>query len=418
MRKLSILFVVVAVFAVCPPPEAMAKIYVDISSPVFRQFPIALYDFSEDRTGKEISKIIQADLEFTGLIYFINKDAFLEAKTDDFNRKNWMPLGVDAVLKGDLKITDKLEVTIRFYDVVESSVILFKKYTTEKGMVESIAHTVSEDVYFALTGQKGIFRSKLSYIADRGNTKELMVMDYDGRRPQSLGFSRPLMLAPHWSKDRSKIVVSVMEDTQWSIYLIDLKNVKSSRIFSAEGVNITGDFSVKGDTFVFSSSQGGSPNIYLFDLKTGRAQGVNKSIWIEISPALSPDGKEVAFVSNRSGSPQVYIMDINGYNIRRITFSGTYNTSPSWSPAGDLIVFSGLVNGANQVFTVKPDGTDQRQLTNSGNNEDPVFSPDGRYIAFTSDRSGKKAIHTMRADGENQKKISPEGSRAFGPDWY
>lgn len=397
---------------------ADARIYIDIDSPGVRQFPLALYDIEREGQGKKLTNVIREDLLFTGLFHLTNPAAFIEDKDEDFSRGNWVPLGVEAVLKGFITVTDKAHVEIKFYDVIDSSVIFFKHYSAEAGMIETLGHTIADDIYSALTGREGIFRSKISFIADKGNRKDLLVMDYDGRRVQRLGFSKPLMLSPHWDREHNRIVISVMEDNIWGIYLIDLKKMKSNRIFTAEGINIAGDFSPDGKSFVFSSSINGSPNIYLFDLQTGLTRKVTSSYWIDISPTFSPDGREIAFVSNKSGNPHVYIMDLKGYNIRRVTFEGKYNTSPSWSPRGDLIAFAGMINSTNHVFTIKPDGTDLRQLTFEGNNEDPAFSPDGMFIAFTSDRTGKKGVYIMRSDGENQKKVSPDGYRAFGPEWY
>lgn len=419
MNRLRVVVVACALcVAALMPVGAAARVYVDVTSPAFRQFPIAMYDFSSDQAGREMTKIVQDDLEFTGLFHFFNKSAFVEDKADEFDRRNWTPLGVDAVLKGDLRVTDKLQVTLKFYDVVDSSVIFFKQFTAEKNMLETLAHTIADEVYAALTGQKGIFRSRISFVVDKGKSRELMDMDYDGRRAKSLGFSKAFMRTPRWSADRTKVVVAAMEKSRWSAFLIDFKSRKSYKVISSDGVIVTGNFSPSANAFVYSSSQKGSPNIYLYDLKTRRERRLSSSIWIDVSPSFSPDGSMIAFVSNKSGTPQVYIIDANGYNTRRVTFSGSYNTSPAWSPRGDLIAFSGMVGGRHQIFTVNPGGTEMQQLTDEGNNEEPVFSPDGRYIAFTSDRSGQKAVYIMRIDGGGQKKVSPPRQRAFGPDWY
>jgi len=418
IKRYGILLITFLAFVLTSVPQAEARIYVDISSPGMQQFPIALYDFAPDGEGKKVTDIIRNDLDFTGLFHFTDPAAFIEAKEDDFMRSDWIPLGVEAVLKGVLTKTDKLHVEVKFYDAIDASVIFFKHYSADIGMEETLAHTISDDIYSALTGQRGIFRTKISFVADEGAKKDLLVMDYDGKRVQRLGFSKPLMLAPHWAKDSNRIVISVMEKSVWGIYLIDLAKMKSDRIFTAEGVNIAGDFSPDGRSFVFSSSRNGSPNIYIFDLQTGLTRKVTQSFWIDISPSFSPDGEEIAFVSNKSGNPHIYIMDINGYNIRRVTFEGKYNTSPSWSPTGEIVAYSGMINGTNQIFTIRTDGSDMRQLTFNGNNEDPAFSPDGRFIAFTSDRTGMKGVYIMRTDGENQKKVSPNKYRAFGPEWY
>lgn len=394
-----------------------AKVYIDIDSPALRQFPMAFYDFGDDKIGRELTSIIKNDLGFTNLFYFIDKAAFIEAKGDDFNPANWLPIGAEAVLKGDLTVTDKVNVVVRLYDVVETRIIVYKQYSSTKRDLRSLAHKIADDIYVALTGRKGIFGTKIAFVSIEEEMKELALIDYDGGRVKRTKFRKEMMLSPNASGDGSKFVISASDGRQWTIYLVDFNSVNSKKIFESRGVNIAGDFFRGSDSFIFSSSRAGSPDIYIYDLTSNKIRRITSNYWINISPTLSPDGKKVAYVSDKSGNPHIYIMSIDGYDAQRITFEGTYNTSPSWSPAGDLIAYSGMIGGKNQIFTVKPDGSDVMQLTDWGNNEDPSFSPDGRFITFTSDRNGHKAIYIMTTGGENQKRISPKGYRAFGPEW-
>jgi len=416
-RIKTVVVLVLVIAAGCFAVPAHARIYIDINSPALRQFPFAFYDFGADETARKLSAIVRNDLEFTGLFYFVDPDAFIEEKTDDFNPANWTPIGVEAVMKGDMTVTDRINAVVRLYDVVETRLIIYKQYSAARDTLRTLAHRIADDIYEALTGQKGIFNTRIAFIADHGTMRELMLMDYDGARPHATRFRREMMLSPHASADGSKLVVSASNGRQWAIYLIDFKEVKSRKIFEARGINIAGDFFREREAFVFSSSKAGSPDLYLYDLAAGRTRRLTSSYWIDISPALSPDGRHVAFVSDRSGNPHIYIMDMESGDVQRVTFEGSYNTSPVWSPAGDLIAYSGMVDGRHQIFTMRPDGSDVRQLTEEGNNEEPAFSPDGRFIAFTSDRNGKKAIYVMTTGGENEKKISPDGYGAFGPEW-
>ncbi|GBE00518.1 translocation protein TolB [bacterium BMS3Abin07] len=419
MKKLLIPITCILVFfiVICLGHEAYAKIYIDIDSPALRQFPMALYDFGEDKIGQELTGIVRNDLEFTRLFYFVRKEAFIEEKGDDFNPADWSPIGVEAVLKGDITVTDKINVVVRLYDVVETKIILYKQYISAKPALRSLAHRISNDIYYALTGRKGIFNTKIAFVSKGSKIKELVMMDFDGARLHKTGFRKSMMLALHASADGSSLIISASGGRQWSIYLLNFTKGSVRRIFSSKGINIAGDFFSGGKSFVFSSSKDGSPDIYVFDIASGRSRRLTSSYWIDISPSLSPDDRSIAFVSDRSGNPNIYTMSINGDNVQRVTFEDKYNTSPSWSPAGDLIAYSGLVKGKNQIFTVKPDATNARQLTDSGNNEEPDFSPDGRFITFTSDRDGYKAIYIMTTGGENQRRVSPHGYRAFGPEW-
>lgn len=392
-----------------------SKIYIDITSPALKKLPIAIQEF-EGPFGTEIANIIENDLEFTGFFIPINRDAFVENPSQRFNPKNWTPLGIEAVVKGTVKEDESLSVKMSLFDVFEGKEIYRKVYSSEKDIIRPLSHSIANDIYFKLTGETGIFRSRIAFIGKDKDRMGIYIMDWDGKRITRMGVTGNIILPPRWSKDGTKLIYSAERNRQWGIYLLDFLNMSEKKIYASKGTNIAGNFSPDGNDFSFSSSKAGSPDIYVKHLKTNRTVKLSSSYGIEVSPAVSPDGKFIAFVSDRGGSPQIYIMRKDGSSVRRLTFEGRYNTSPSWSPKGDRIVFVGQ-REKNQIFTIRPDRTELTQLTVSGNNEDPSFSPDERYITFSSDRDGIKGIYIMRANGESQRRITPKGLKAFGPNW-
>jgi TolB protein len=394
---------------------AEAKIYIDITSPSSKKLPIAIYDL-QGPSGKEISEIIRNDLIFTGLFQYIDKASYIEDPAQAFNPQNWTPLGIEAVVKGSVSAGKDLAVSLTLYDTSEVRPILNKQYQSGKDLLQQMAHSMSNDIYKALTGMPGIFRTRIAFVADDDGDKGIYLMDWDGQRARKMGLKGNLMLTPHWSFDGSRIIYSSERGRQWGLYLLDFLKMKEKRVFVSKGVNMAGDFFPQGDKVVFSSSKEGTPGLFILSLGDSSVKKLTTSYGIEVSPAVSPDGSYIAFVSDRGGSPQVYRMRSDGSDTRRVTFDGSYNTSPSWSPKGDRIVFS-CRRGKNQICMVKPDGSELTQLTEHGNNEDPSFSPDGRYIAFSSDRDGTKGVYIMRANGEGQKRVSPKGLRSAGPRW-
>jgi TolB protein len=394
---------------------AEAKVYIDVSSPAFKKLPIAIQEFSGS-SGKEISDIIRNDLEFTGLFFYIDRNAYLENPSQPFNPKNWTPLGVETLVKGSVQEGKDFSVTMSLYDVFEGKEIFKKEYKAEREFIRPLSHAIANDIYYTLTGETGIFRSRISFVAEDKDKMGIYIMDWDGSRITSMGLKGNIILPPRWSKDSTKLIYSTERNRQWGIYLLDFKSMSERKVFSAKGTNMVGDFLPEGNDITFSSSKDGTPDLYIMSLSNNQIIKLTSSYGIEVSPAVSPDGKYIAFVSDRGGSPQIYIMHRDGSDIKRATFEGSYNTSPSWAPKGDRIVFVSR-RGTNQIFTVRPDGSGLTQLTTVRNNEDPSFSPDGRYITFSSDRDGVKGIYIMRANGEYQKRISPKNLRASGPRW-
>lgn len=401
--------------AYCLAPTVSAeRVYIDITSPNVRKLPIAIQSFSG---GNEISEIVKNDLTFTGLFDCIEDAAQIEKPEQPFNPNNWKGLGVELVVKGRVVRGNVLSVAVSVYDVSDAREILKKEYSGHPGLLRPLSHAIANDIYKIITGQNGIFRTRIAFVAAKNGNKELYLMDWDGHRMHGLGVTGGILLSPRWSSDGTKMIYSAERNRSWDIYMLDMNTMKERNIVRLNGLNMTGNFFPNDKEFVFSSSKDGKSNLYIGDIVSTKGWKLISSPWIDVSPAVSPDGNHILFVSNRDGSPQIYIADKEGNGIRRLTFEGSYNTSPAWSPKGDRIVFVRMIGTKNQIFIMKPDGTGVIQLTDRGNNEDPSFSPDGRYIAFTSDRDGTKGIYIMRVNGEGQIRITPKGFKATSPSW-
>ncbi|GBE03705.1 MAG TPA: hypothetical protein ENH45_01465 [Nitrospirae bacterium] len=397
----SLLFLVCVLLSVfCLLPFADAKIYIDITDPGFRQIPLKITTEGSPYAN-EIKWIVKSDLEKTGIFSFVAPGV----------------AGAEVVANINAEPADKLKIVLTVTDLIENREVLKKKYDASKSIFRTVAHAAANDIYKAMTGQEGIFRTKLSYLVNvMPGRKELRMMDWDGYKSRKV-VSKGLTPSHTWSRDGRSLMYSSERNRKWSIYRLDLDSYRESVIFSSEGLNLVGGASPSG-LVSFSSSKDGSSEIYILDPYRKSHKKLTRSYGIDVSPAFSPDGTKIAFVSDRGGSPQIYIMNSDGKGRpKRLTFEGNYNTSPAWSPDGRSIAYVGRINGKNQIFVVKFDGTDLRQLTNVGNNEGPSFSPDEYFIAFDSDREGIRGIYIMRADGGAQQRITPKYLNAVAPEW-
>ncbi|MCX8026803.1 MAG: Tol-Pal system beta propeller repeat protein TolB [Thermodesulfovibrionales bacterium] len=414
LKMLIVSILIATTFCIISTLNA-SKVYIDVNAPNLVPLPIAIQPFTN---ANEITSIVINDLNFTGIFKCINEDAQVERNEQPFNPNSWIPLGVVLVVKGHLKTTgDTITLTIQAFDVLEKRAIFLKEYSASKNLIRPLAHSVSNDIYRILTGQNGIFRTRLAYVVERTNSREIFISDYDGYRANSTGIQASIILKPRWSSNGKLLIYSAVKNLNWDIYLLNLDDMTEKRFSSPKGLNITGNFFHDNNSFLFSSSKDGKSNIYKGEISSSRYHSLIVSPWIDVSPSISPDGKTIAFVSNRSGSPQIYLANADGSNIRRLTFEGSYNTSPSWSPQGDKIVFTRMINGKQQIVVMKVDGSSQQILTDKGNNEDPSFSPDGRFIVFSSDREGVSSIFIMRENGDGQTRVSPRGFKAYSPSW-
>ncbi|HTZ16812.1 MAG TPA: Tol-Pal system beta propeller repeat protein TolB [Dissulfurispiraceae bacterium] len=397
-------------------PSSADKIYVDITASGIKKLPIAIQPFVGAR---EVSDIVKADMTFTGIFDCLDEAAQIERSDQPFNPMSWRGLGVQMVVKGiaTSSTSTSLNITISAYDVLEGREVLKKEYTAKPDLVRLLAHTISDDIYKILTGQPGIFKTKIAFVGQTSGTRQLYLMDWDGERMYPIGIKGDIILSPRWSRDGSKLIYSIERARKWGIYMVDMNAMRELRTAPLSGISIVGSFFPDNRHFAFSTSRDGYSDISIGDIGGSPSRKIIASPWIDVSPSVSPDGASIVFVSNRSGGPQVYMSDKEGFGVHRLTFQGNYNTAPSWSPSGDKIVYTSMIGGKNQVFIMKTDGSGITQLTNAGNNEDPCFSPDGRYVAFTSTRDGSTGVYVVRTNGEGLRRLSPKGFRATNPGW-
>ena len=212
-----------------------AKIYIDITSPAIKKLPIAIQEFSGTE-GKQIADLIKDDLEFTGFFLSIDRAAYLEKSSEAFNPKNWAVIGAEAVIKGTVRGEQNLTVVVSLYDTSEGREVLRKEYKGTKASIRHLGHTIAGDIYQHITGEKGIFRTKVAFVAEDEGKKGLYLMDWDGTTIKRLGIKGDFVLRPHWSQDGSRIVYSSERGGQWGIYLLDFTKMTEKKFLPPEGL--------------------------------------------------------------------------------------------------------------------------------------------------------------------------------------
>jgi TolB protein len=145
--------------------ESHAKIYIDIASPGIRKLPISI-ETSGPESAKEVEKVVKEDLEATGLVTIYDPD---------------VP-GAEIRAKMDVDTSVGMTVTLSVADLIENRVVVKNRFSSSRETsIRPMAHSVSNSIYKVITGKKGPFRTKLSYLVNTSKgKKELHVMDWDG----------------------------------------------------------------------------------------------------------------------------------------------------------------------------------------------------------------------------------------------
>jgi TolB protein len=359
----------------------------------------------------QIQKIIQSDLAFT--------DQFRNTPDSEKDKADYRSSGTIKLESNRIAYEFHLKAAGGDKD------LLARRYLSDRSDYKTLAHSIANDIVFAITGKKGIFLSKIAFSCDRTGKKEIYTMNFDGSEVRQITKIRSIAIGPGWSIDGTKLAFSVFnrhDDNTKNIDLFEYNfNNGNLRLLSnRKGLNSGASYHPNGKQLALTLSYAGNPEIYVLNLENRKVSQLTRSPGFDVDPSFSADGSKIAFVSSRAGKPMVYTMSVsNPSDVKRITFAGSYNATPNWAPDSKKLVFAGWLDGHFDLFTITTDGTKIERLTkNEGNNEDPSFSPDGSMIAFSSNRANKeKAIYVMNTDGTNVKRLTFGMGNCSGSKW-
>lgn len=370
---------------------------IDINNGNIEPMPIASIDFGginpmEREIGKEITLVINNDLQGTGLFRIIDNSAYIEdIKTVNHKPKfsAWRQILASAMIVGEVyKVGDSLKIEYQLWDpYTEKSIkggILKGKYEDWR----RIAHKISDMVYKQLTGEEGYFDTKIMFIAATGPAKQrvkrLAIMDQDGANLKYLSDGKYLTLTPRFSPDNKNALYLSYAQNKPKVHMRNLNSGRDSILGQFKGMTFAPRFSPDGKEAVLSSAINGSSDVFTMNLNSKKATQLTRGAYINTSPYFSPDGEKIAFVSDRSGTAQLYVMNKDGSDQQRISFGNGRYYTPVWSPRGDYIAFTKTVPGSGfYIGVMRPDGSGERTLTQGYLVESPAWSPNGRVIIYT-----------------------------------
>lgn len=374
--------------------------------------------------ARDFWQVIQRDLEMTGYFRIVPPEASVEApgaglRPGEFLFSDWRTVGAMVLAKTGLVASPEgLRAEVWVYDVRSGEKLGAKAFTAPANAGRSAAHRLANEIMYFVTGKRGFFDTKVTFVGNFTGNKEIYVMDIDGYGRRQVTKNGTINLKPRWNPAGTAIAFTSYAAGNPDLYVADLGRGQIRRVSSRAGINTGGAFSPDGSLLAITLTVSGDAELYLLDAATGsQLARLTDSPGIDTSPTWSPDGSRIAFVSERGGGPQVYVMPSGGGPASRVSFAGSHCTDPAWSPAGDRIAFVAR-DGRFDVFTVGTDGKGAERITQGqGDNEDPSWSPDGNYVLFSSTRAGGNHLWLSSSDGSYQLQVSSGGGGYSNPHW-
>ena len=408
---------------------AHALVEIDVNKGNIEPLPIAITDFlASDQIGAEITSIIAADLQRSGLFAPIDKGAFIEKISNPVAAprvEDWKVINAQALVTGRVtqESDGRLRAEFRLWDTFAGQQLIGEQFFANKANTRRVAHIIADAIYERLTGEKGYFDTRVVFIDESGpknaRKKRLAIMDQDGAGVRYLSDGRAITLTPRFSPTRQEITYMSYESGQPRVYLLQIETGQRELVGNFPGMTFAPRFSPDGQKVIMSLlREDGNSNVYTMDLRSRTTTRLTESNSIDTSPSYSPDGGRVVFTSDRGGQPQIYVMGADGSGQTRISFGGGSYSTPVWSPRGDLIAFTKQSGGEFQIGVMKTDGSGERILSSGFQQEGPTWAPNGRYIMFFREAagSGGPRLYSIDLTGRNEQAI-PTQNFASDPAW-
>ncbi len=414
----ALLAVAVAFGAVVP---ARADVVIDITKGQMQPLPIAVTDFQgaaggESQIGRDITRVISADLERSGLFKPIDQRAFIQ-KAESLQVQprfpDWQAINAQALVQGRVEQTPdgRLRVEFRLWDVYAQTQMQGLSYSGTTASWRRIAHKIADSIYSRITGESGYFDTQIVYVAESGpankRVKRLAIMDQDGENHKFLTDGSDIVLTPRFSPTLRDITYMSYFRGVPRVYLLDLDTGRREVVGDFQGMTFAPRFAPDGARVVMSMAVDGNTELYEMDLRTRAKRRLTTHPSIDTSPSYSPDGDRIVFNSDRGGSQQLYVMGADGSGVQRISFGDGRYATPVWSPRGDLIAFTKMKGGEFYVGVMRPDGSGERMLTQGYLVEGPTWAPNGRVLMYFRQNSGGDSPKLFSIDltGYNERQV-------------
>lgn len=402
---------------------AQAQFRVEISGVGATQLPIAIAKFRDEERATpslSISAIVRADLERSGQFRSIDAPGALDENSAPVFTE-WRSRAADALAAGSItRLADgRFDVRFKLWDVVKGTMIAGQSTAVDAPDLRLAAHRIADTIYEKLTGNKGVFSTRIAYVTKGGGRYTVRVADADGEGGQVALTSAEPIISPAWSPDGKQLAYVSFERQKAVVYTQDTATGARREVANFRGSNSAPSWSPDGQTLAVTLSRDTGSQVYLIDRNGGIVRKLTSSNAIDTEATFAPDGRGVYFVSDRGGGPQIYRTTTNGGNAERITFSGNYNISPAISPDGRTLAYISRVGGAFRLHTLDlASGNAQPvALTDTSDDEHPSFAPNGRLIIYASRAQGRDVLMTTTLDGKIKARLLSTTADVREPSW-
>lgn len=435
--KIKNIIIIILLLIFITPVSAYAVLNLELTAGLNQALPIAVIpDQVENNSSApvNVSNVIAQDLKNSGRFRLVDVNA--DVKINDF--KAMKALGVNDVVfssietqaDGKYKVTFSLSNVYKRANYFERTlnlhinpILLSKTYVVPTADLRRLAHKIADIVYQKLTGERGIFSTKIAYVMvqrppNQPSKYSLMIADADGYNPRAILISTQPIMSPTWSPNGKSIAYVSFENRRASLFISDVASGKRRLITQFSGINGAPAWAPDGRHLAVVLSRGNGTKIFLVDLQSGKLSQLTNGWLIDTEPAFAPDGKSMLFTSDRAGSPQIYWKHLASNMLQRVTFAGNYNARASFTPDGKNIV---MLHRDKEGFNIAIQNLSTGVVTvlvNNCDNQSPSIAPNGHIVIYaTHDQNNHGVLALISTDGKVKLTLPESDGEVREPAW-
>lgn len=419
----------ISCFILCYATISVADVRIIITDGVNTAKPIGVVPFKWVGAGtppQQVGEIIASDLRNSGKFNPIEarKMPQLPDTASAVTPKSWSSLGIDAVVVGSVQpdASGNYLINYQLVDTVNNpgAILYENQFSVEQRWLRYAAHTASDQIFKALTGIDGAFRTRIAYIVKMNSgpySHELRVSDYDGYDQITVHRSTEPLMSPAWSPDGKKIAYVTFEGGRSSLVMKTLETGELQTIAAFPRHNGAPAFSPDGSKLAFALSKDGSLNLYVMELATKQIKRITSGRSNNTEPSWMPDNRTLVYTSDQTGRPQLYSITIDGGVPQRLTWDGSQNQNAEVSADGSFIAMISTNNGAQHVTKFDPATNAYQSLTDTFLDETPSISPNGMMIIYSSTQGLGTILNLVSTDGNFKARLPGTDGQVKFPAW-
>lgn len=420
MKESMVKTLLLSLFMLLHSVVASAALKIEIIGAGEHQIPVSLVPLGGDEAlGAAISEVVSSDLLRSGLFRLVDTTGKSPHEPAEVNYTDWQLRGAEALAIGTVSElpNGQIEARFRLLDVIKQVQLVGEAVTANGDQMRAVGHRIADLIYEKLTGDKGVFSTRIAYVNRQGKKYRLIVADSDGYNDQTILADNEPIMSPAWSPDGSHLAYVGFETGHAAVFVQSLMTNQRKIVADFPGSNSAPAWSPDGKLLAVVMTHDGSSQIYLMRPDGSNIRRITFSGAIDTEPNFSPDGRTLLFTSDRGGSAQVYRMPVEGGAAERLTFADGSSFSPRYSPDGSEFVFSHLTEGKFYISVQDFLSGQMEVLTKGGWEKKPSFAPNGKIILFASEARGRGILATVSSDGRVQQHMFTQSGNAREPVW-